>query len=54
MLNDSKIEEFLNEVNELLNEIKNEQIKLTKNVEQYHKINMKNFEKLKEFKNSSY
>ena len=49
MLNDGKIEEFLNEVNELLNEIKNEQTKLTENVEQYHKINMRNFEKLKDF-----
>ena len=49
MLNDSKTEEFLNEVQELLNEIRNEQIKLEKNVEQNHKINMKNFAKLKEF-----
>ncbi len=49
MLNDGKIEEFLNEVNELLNEIKNEQTKLTENVEQHHKINMRNFEKLKDF-----
>ena len=49
MLNDGKIEEFLNEVNELLNEIKNEQTKLTENVEQYHKVNMRNFEKLKDF-----
>ncbi len=49
MLNDGKIEEFFKEVNELLNEIKNEQAKLTENVEQYHKINMKNFEKLKDF-----
>ena len=49
MLNDGKIEEFLNEVNELLNEIKNEQANLTENVEQYHKVNMRNFEKLKDF-----
>ena len=49
MLNDGKIEEFLNEVNELLNEIKEEQTKLTKDVAQYHKVNMKNFQKLKEF-----
>ena len=49
MLNDNEIQEFLEEVNELLNEIKNEQIKLAENVEKYHKVNMKNFEKLKDF-----
>lgn len=49
MLNDNEIQEFLEEVNELLNEIKNEQIKLVENVEKYHKVNMKNFEKLKDF-----
>ena len=49
MQDNAKIEEFLKEVNELLNEIKNEQTKLTENVEQYHKVNMRNFEKLKDF-----
>ena len=49
MPDNAKIEEFLKEVNELLNEIKNEQTKLTENVEQYHKVNMRNFEKLKDF-----
>ena len=29
--------------------IKNEQEKLFQNVEQYHKVNMKNFEKLRDF-----
>ena len=41
MLNEEKTQEFLNEVNELLNEIKNGQVNLAQNVEQYHKINMK-------------
>ena len=49
MPDNAKIEEFLKEVNELLNEIKNEQTKLTENIEQYHKVNMRNFEKLKDF-----
>jgi len=42
-------ENFLKEVQELLNEIKNEQIKIGKNIDKYHKINMQNFSKLKEF-----
>ena len=49
MLKDEQVEQFLNEINELLNEIKNEQEKIFQNVEQYHKVNMKNFEKLRDF-----
>ena len=49
MLNEEKIQEFFNEVNELLNEIKNGQVNLAQNVEQYHKINMKNFTRLRDF-----
>ena len=49
MLKDEQVEQFLNEINELLNEIKNEQEKLFQNVEQFHKVNMKNFEKLRDF-----
>ncbi len=49
MLKNEQVEQFLNEINELLNEIKNEQEKLFQNVEQYHKVNMKNFEKLRDF-----
>ena len=41
------VEKFLNEVKELLNEIKNEQTKLAENVEKYHKVNMRNFEKIR-------
>ena len=49
MLKNEQVEQFLNEINELLNEIKNEQEKIFQNVEQYHKVNMKNFEKLRDF-----
>ena len=49
MLKNEQVEQFLNEINELLNEIKNEQEKLFQNVEQFHKVNMKNFEKLRDF-----
>ena len=49
MLKNEQLEQFLNEINELLNEIKNGQEKLFQNVEQYHKVNMKNFEKLRDF-----
>ena len=44
-----KQEVFLKELEELLNEIKNEQIKMGKNIEQYHKVYMHNFAKLREF-----
>ena len=49
MLKNEKVEQFLNEINELLNEIKNEQEKLFQNVEQYHKVNLKNLEILMKF-----
>ena len=48
MINED-VEKFLNEVKELLNEIKNEQTKLAENVEKYHKVNMRNFEKIRDF-----
>jgi len=47
MLNEE--EKFLKDVQILLNEIKNEQIKMGKNIEKYHKVNMQNFSKLREF-----
>jgi len=47
MLNEE--EKFLKDVQILLNEIKNEQIKMGKNIEKYHKVNMQNFNKLREF-----
>ncbi len=49
MLKQEEFENFLIEVNELLNEIKQEQINIGKNIDRYHKVNMQNFAKLKEF-----
>ena len=49
MLKQEEFENFLIEINELLNEIRQEQINLGKNIDKYHKVNMKNFAKLNEF-----
>lgn len=42
-------EDFIEEVAELLKEIKEEQSEINQKVENYHKINMKKFAKLREF-----
>lgn len=42
-------ENFIKDVEELLKEIKEEQIKMGKNIEKYHKVNMRKFEKIKEY-----
>lgn len=42
-------ENFIKEVEELLKEIKEEQIKMGNNIEKYHKVNMKKFAKLREY-----
>lgn len=46
---DKALEEVIAETNEVLNEIKNEQINQRKMMEQNHKVNMKKFSKLLEF-----
>lgn len=40
------LEELIVEVNDLLNEIKKEQINMKKMIEQNHKVNMQKFQKL--------
>lgn len=40
------LEELIVEVNEVLNEIKKEQINMQKMIEQNHKVNMQKFQKL--------
>ena len=42
-------ERFIKEVKELLEQIREEQIKMGENIEKYHKINMKKFAKLREY-----
>ena len=42
-------EDFIEEVAELLKEIKEEQSEMNQKVEHYHKINMQKFAKLREF-----
>lgn len=49
MLKDENLEKYIKKVEDLLNEIKNEQIEIGKNIDYYHKVNMKSFSKLKEF-----
>lgn len=44
--NEQTLEELIVEVNELLNEIKKEQINMQKMIEQNHKVNMQKFQKL--------
>lgn len=46
---DVALEELIIQINEILNEIKNEQINMKKMVEQNHKVNMKKFSKLLEY-----
>lgn len=43
------LETLITQINELLNEIKNEQIKLKKDVANNHKVNMQKFSKLIEY-----
>jgi len=43
------LEELILQINEVLNEIKNEQINQRKMLEQNHKVNMKKFSKLLEY-----
>jgi len=46
---DTTLEELILEINEVLNEIKKEQVNVQKMVEQNHKVNMKKFSKLLEY-----
>lgn len=46
---DKALQEVIAEINEVLSEIKNEQINQRKMMEQNHKVNMKKFSKLLEF-----
>lgn len=43
------LETLITQINELLNEIKNEQINLKKDVAKKHKVNMQKFSKLIEY-----
>lgn len=43
------LKQLITEINVLLNELKNEQIEITKNIEKNHKVNMQKFSKLIEF-----
>lgn len=46
---DITLKELIEQINEVLNEIKNEQINAKKMIEQNHKVNMKKFSKLIEY-----
>ena len=46
---DKELQEVIAEINEVLNEIKNEQINQKKMMEQNHKVDMKKFSKLIEY-----
>lgn len=46
---DATLEELILQINEILEEIKNEQINMKKMSEQNHKVNMKKFSKLIEY-----
>ncbi len=46
---DITLEELILQINEILNEIKSEQINMKRMVEQNHKVNMKKFSKLIEY-----
>ena len=46
---DLTLKQLIIEINVLLNELKNEQIEITKNIEKNHKVNMQKFSKLIEF-----
>ena len=43
------LESLIAEIQALLNEIKNEQTKMVKEMERYHKLTMRKLEKLREF-----
>lgn len=43
------LESLIAEIQELLNEIKNEQTKVSKEIEKHHKVAMRKLEKLREF-----
>ncbi len=46
---DLTLKQLITEINVLLNEIKKEQIEMSKEVEKNHKVNMQKFSKLIEF-----
>lgn len=46
---DTELTTLIKEINEVLKEIKNEQIKQGKIIEKYHKVDMQKFSKLIEF-----
>lgn len=46
---DITLKQMVEEINEVLNEIKNEQVNQRKMLEQNHKVNMKKFSKLLEY-----
>lgn len=46
---DLTLKQLITEINVLLNELKNEQIEITKNIKKNHKVNMQKFSKLIEF-----
>ena len=46
---DLTLKQLITEINVLLNELKNEQLEITKNIEKNHKVNMQKFSKLIEF-----
>ena len=46
---DLTLKQLITEIKVLLNELKNEQIEITKNIEKNHKVNMQKFSKLIEF-----
>ena len=43
------LESLIAEIQELLNEIKNEQTKISKEIEKHHKVTMRKLQKLREF-----
>ena len=45
MLKQEEFEKFLIEINELLNEIRQEQINLGKNIDKYHKVNRRSYKR---------
>ena len=46
---DLTLKQLITEINVLLNELKNEQIEITKNIKKNHKVNMQKFSRLIEF-----
>ena len=43
------LESLIAEIQELLNEIKNEQTKISKEIEKHHRVTMRKLQKLREF-----